>query len=63
MVTGIGYGDSCLNRAVIPANVEEVAEPAVRESLYRPDDEFLIDSAFAFPHPIDLAYRNSHYVG
>jgi len=43
--------------------VKEVVKFMFGEGSYRPDNEFLVNAAFALPHPVNLAYRYSHSLG
>ncbi len=40
--------------------VEKVIELVLGKGFYCPDNEFLIDVAFALPYTVNLAYRYSH---
>ena len=40
--------------------IEQVIKLVARKGSYRPNNEFLIDVALAFPHTVNLAYRYFH---
>ena len=39
------------------AKIEQVIKLIAGEGFYRPDNEFLVYLALAFPHTVNLAYR------
>jgi hypothetical protein len=43
--------------------VEKVVKLVSGEGFYCPDNEFSVDVAFAFEHPVNLAYRYLHRLG
>ena len=43
--------------------VKQVIKLVIGEGFHCSNDEFLVDSALAFPYPVDLAYRYSHSGG
>jgi len=50
-------GDSC------PLEIEKVVQFAFRKGSYGSDEEFLIDVALTFSHPVNLTYRYFHSLG
>ena len=47
----------------LEGKIEQVIQRVIGEDLYRPDNEFLVNLAFAFPHAVNLAYRDAHGSG
>ena len=47
----------------LEGKIEQAIQRVIGEGLYRPDNEFLVNLAFAFPHSVDLAYRDTHRLG
>ncbi|GAG22548.1 unnamed protein product [marine sediment metagenome] len=43
--------------------IKKVIKFVSREGFYCPDEEFLIDIALAFSHPVNLTHRYFHSLG
>jgi hypothetical protein len=53
-------GDTCLRHiagCLARIEIKKLVKSIVGEGLFGTDNEFLVDTAFAFTNPVDLAYR------
>ena len=62
----ITAGDICLHYVVRPrlrVQIEKLIKSVIRKGFFCPDNEFLVNAAFALTYPVYLAYRQSHSLG